>query len=75
MVISDTSLAARRRHRAFWAALDGEARVRLAAEMAEQAKHVALTGIRERSPHLSAHEVSLEWIRILHGEEVAAQVS
>lgn len=75
MVITDTSPAARRHYRASWAALDGEERVRLAVEMAGQAKHVALAGIRARNPRLSADEIAVEWIRLLHGPEVAVRIS
>lgn len=73
--MTDTSPGARRRHRAAWAAFDGEERVRLAVEMAEQAKHVAFAGIRSRNPQLSAEEVAVEWVRVLHGDEVAARIA
>jgi len=46
----------------------------MAVEMAEQTKEIALAGIRARGGCLSAREISAEWIRLLHGEEVAAGV-
>jgi hypothetical protein len=71
---SDTSPRARRAQIATFAGLSGEERLCRAVEMAEQAKEVAMAGIRARDAGLSADEVTLEWIRILHGEEVASRL-
>lgn len=53
-----------------FAGLTGAERVTMAMEMAEEAKAVAVAGIRARRPDLSPDEVAREWLRLLHGDEV-----
>lgn len=50
-------------------------RVTLAIGMAEEAKAIAVAGIRARQPEWSDAEVSVEWLRLLHGDEIADRVA
>jgi hypothetical protein len=42
-------------------------RLRLALEMSESVRNVALAGLRSRRPELSEKDLSRELIRIMHG--------
>lgn len=42
-------------------------RLRLALEMSESLRNVALAGVRTRQPELNAHELSRELLRIMYG--------
>jgi hypothetical protein len=42
-------------------------RLRLALEMSESMRNVALAGLRSRQPELSADELSRELLRIMYG--------
>lgn len=53
---------------------DGPQRVARAVEMADEAKTLAIAGIRFRCNELSEAEVHAEWIRLLHGDALAAAV-
>ena len=44
-------------------------------EMAEEAKAVAMAGIRARRPGLTDAEVFVEWLRLLHGDVIADDVA
>lgn len=50
--------------------MTGEQRVLAAMEMADEAREISLAGIRSRQPELDDEGVRLEWLRLLHGEEV-----
>lgn len=41
-------------------------------EMADEVRQVTLAGIRHRNPEFSDAEVHREWLRILHGDALAA---
>ena len=71
MAMSDTPAEIQRRVSAVFASMSGAERVACAAEMAEQSKAIALGGIRARRPELSGAEVAIEWIRLLHGDDIA----
>ncbi|MEQ8842293.1 MAG: hypothetical protein RIB98_15015 [Acidimicrobiales bacterium] len=71
MATTDTSPEIRRRVTAVFASMSGAQRVAHAAEMAEESKTIALAGIRSRHPGLTDAEVALEWVRLLHGDEIA----
>ncbi len=51
--------------------MSGAQRVTRATEMAEEAKVLAVAGIRARHPEWTDAEVSLEWLRLLHGDTTA----
>ena len=70
----DTTADADQLQRAIFASMTGSQRVELAAEMAEQAKGVTVAGIRARNPDLDVHGVHLEWLRLLHGDELVAVI-
>ena len=71
MATTDTSPEIRRRVSAVFASMSGAQRVACAAEMAEESKAIALAGIRSRHPERTDAEVAIEWIRLLHGDEIA----
>ncbi len=74
MAGADTPLHVQRRLTAVYSTMTGAERVTLAVEMAEQAKAIAVAGIRARHPHMSDAQVASEWIRVLHGDELADRV-
>ena len=74
MTLSDTSGEAAEAYVAAFESLGGAARVARAVQMAEESKELALAGIRFRRPELSDVEVHAEWIRLLHGDVLAAAV-
>lgn len=75
MTATDTSADVRRRVAAAFAAMTGPERVACAVEMAEEAKAIALAGIRSRHPDLDDAAVTVEWLRLLHGDDVADRVA
>lgn len=75
MAVTDTPIHVRRRLTAVYSAMTGAERVALAAEMAEEAKLIAIAGIRARHPHMSDSQLATEWIRLLHGDELTDRVA
>ncbi len=75
MGMTDTPPHVRRRLSGIFASMDGAERVACAVEMAEEAKVIAVAGIRARHPEWSDAEVSVEWLRLLHGDEIADRVA
>jgi len=71
MAVADTSPHVRRRVASVFAAMSGADRVQYATEMADEARAVALAGIRARRGELDDREVAVEWLRLLHGDAVA----
>lgn len=55
--------------------MTGAEKVAHAMQMAAEAKSVTIAGIRSRHPEWSAAQVDQEWLRLLHGDEVAEQIS
>ena len=70
----DTSVAARRQVVTSFAAMSGEQRLVHALEMADEAKSIAIAGIRSRHPELDDAGVHRAWLRLLHGDELAARL-
>ena len=70
----DTHPEARLRQRAALSRLTGAERVLLAAEMAEQAKAIAIAGIRARHPNLNPGELHRAWLCLLHGRTAAENI-
>ena len=75
MAATDTPPHVRRRVEAVFAAMSGAERLRLACEMADEAREVTLAGIRARNPGSDEAAVHAEWLRLLHGEAVAAELA
>lgn len=71
MALTDTSDVARRQQLAVFAAMPGADKVLLSSQMAEEAKQIALDGLRTRNPNLSGTEVHEAWLHLLHGELAA----
>ena len=67
----DTSFDARSAHLAVFEGLSGAERVAMSVEMAEEAKSLALAGIRFRNPDLLEREVHAEWLGSLYGADFA----
>jgi len=68
MALTDTSEAARQRQLAVYATTPGADKILLSSQMAEQAKRIAIDGVRSRNPNLSETEVHKAWLHLLHGE-------
>ena len=68
MALTDTSEAARQRQLAGYATTPGAEKILLSSQMAEQAKQIAIDGVRARNPNLSESEVHKAWLHLLHGE-------
>lgn len=68
MALTDTSEAARQRQLAVYATTPGADKILLSSQMAEQAKRIAIDGVRSRNPHLSETEVHKAWLHMLHGK-------
>ena len=49
-------------------------RVQLAVALSEDVRRVTLDGIRARNPSFDDDRVHREWLRILHGDELAARL-
>ena len=75
MQLSDTQPEAAVVYAESFETISGADRVARSVEMAEEAKAIALAGIRSRHPEMSAAQVHVEWIRLLHGDSVAAAIS
>ncbi len=74
MMRTDTDPGAANAYVSAFAAVSGAERVARAVQMAEEARAVALAGIRFRGPGKSEAEVFAEWLRLLHGDVVAGTV-
>lgn len=72
---TDTTDAAAAIYVESYTSLTGDERVQRSIEMAEEVKQITLAGIAHRAPSLSAEEIHLEWLRILHGDNVAKLIS
>ena len=70
----DTHPEARLRQRAVLSRLSGAERVLLAVEMAEQAKAIAIAGIRARHPNFNPGELHRAWLCLLHGPAAAESI-
>lgn len=73
--LSDTTAEAAAVYVASYSCLSGGERVERAMEMAEDAKQVTLAGIAHRNPHFDADDLRRAWLRLLHGEALAALIS
>jgi len=71
MPSTDTTPEAEAVYRASYESLTGAERMERASEMAEEVKEITLAGIRHRNPNFDEREVHREWLRILHGDELA----
>lgn len=75
MDVTDTPPHVRRRLVGIYASMTGAERVAHAVEMAEEAKAIAVAGIRARHPDWTDAAVGVEWLRVLHGDEIADRVA
>jgi hypothetical protein len=64
---SDTSPKAAAIQREIFRRMTSAARLRLALEMSESIRDVALAGLRARHPELNANELSRELMRVMYG--------
>ena len=63
----DTNAVARAIQAKIFRGMSTAERLRLALEISESLRHVALAGLRQRHPELSGDELSRELLRIMHG--------
>ena len=54
--------------------MTGPQRLMCAMEMAEEVKHITLAGIAHRNPEMTEEAVHAEWLRILHGDDLAQRL-
>jgi hypothetical protein len=66
-VPSDTSPEAAAIQQEIFRRMTAAARLRLALEMSESMRNVALAGLRSRRPDLSTEELSRELMRLMYG--------
>ena len=64
---SDTTPEAAAVQQDIFRRLTTEQRLRMALEMSESMREIALAGLRSRRPDLTANELSRELIRIMYG--------
>lgn len=64
---SDTSPEAAAIQQEIFRRMTAAARLRLALEMSESMRNVALAGLRSRRPDLSTEELSRELMRLMYG--------
>lgn len=55
--------------------MSGAERLAHACDMAEEAKAIALAGISLRRPELDDAGVHRAWLSMLHGDDLAAQIT
>jgi hypothetical protein len=72
MAISDTTLAAQQAQVAAVQRLGCEGRMRVAAQMSEDARALSVAGVRRRNPDLSREEALRAVLSGLYGERIAA---
>jgi hypothetical protein len=65
----------RRRQLDVYRAMDAAQRVELAVAMSEDVRQIALDGITARNPAFDEARVHHEWLRILHGDELASRLA
>ncbi|CAN5832590.1 hypothetical protein BH24ACT3_BH24ACT3_16490 [soil metagenome] len=70
---ADTSPEARRVQDEIWRRLTPTERVRIAADMSEDARRVALAGVARRWPELTATEQVAELIRVMYGVDLPVE--
>ena len=75
MTLRDTAPEVRRHQLDVYRAMAPDRRVELAAAMSEDVRRITLDGIRARNPAFDDSRVHHEWLRILHGDELAAQLA
>ena len=66
-MLSDTSVNVALIQRDVFRRMTTEKRLRLALEMSESMRNLALAGLRQRRPELSAEELSRELMRVMYG--------
>ena len=75
MTLRDTAPEIRRRQLDAYRAMDPGQRMELALAMSEDVRQITLVGIRTRNPSFDDTKVHHEWLRILHGDELAARLA
>lgn len=74
LMVGDTRDDARTAQIAALRRLGAEGRLRLAAEMSEDARQIAIESERRRHPEMTAHDARLAVLRRLWGSDLAARV-
>jgi hypothetical protein len=71
MRLADTDPEIRRRQLGLYRAMTPQRRVELALSLSEEVRAVAIDGIRSRNPTMNEAQVHQEWLRMLHGPQLA----
>jgi hypothetical protein len=69
--LADTAPEVRRRQLEVYRGMSPARRVELALALSEEIRRVALGGIKQRDPSLGDEQVRAEWLRMLHGRDIA----
>jgi len=69
--LADTNSDVRRRQIDVYRGMAPHQRVEVALELSEQVREIAIDGIRSRNPALNDAQVHREWLRLLHGPQLA----
>ena len=75
MVGTDTPQHVRQRVVGVFGEMSGAERVRLATDMADEAREIAIAGIRARHPGSDDRFVQVAWLRLLHGDVLADEIA
>jgi hypothetical protein len=75
VTLRDTAPDMRRRQLDIYRAMEPGQRVEVAVTMSEEIRQIALDGIRARNPDFDEARVHHEWLRILHGDELASRLA
>jgi len=70
----DTTRTAGQAQREVFARMTPGERVEASMQMSDEAKQIALEGIRSRHPEFDDAAVHVEWLRILYGEELTKKL-
>lgn len=71
MQLADTDPEVRRRQLDVYRTMTPQQRVEVALALSEDVRQIAIDGIRRRNPELSDAQVHEEWLRLLHGPQLA----
>ena len=71
MPLADTDPEIRRRQLVVYRTMSPQQRVEIALALSEDVRQIAIDGIRRRDPALSDAQIHEQWLRLLHGPQLA----
>lgn len=75
MPLNDTDPEIRRRQLVVYRTMSPQQRVDVALGLSEEVRKIAIDGIRSRGPAMSDSQVHEEWLRLLHGPQLARRLA